>query len=153
MTNHNENTPVTAPTVNEGNELLGTGSSFTAYLPKHGDNTRHAYGTFSGEPVPMKDNITMILPVDAVVHMMDEGPVLVQINPGCLAKHNEYTRQLRAKRAAEKARETRRRIASRIEEEEGFKEKLDALDQQATAIYDQIDARVDAILNNEEMAP
>lgn len=149
MTTSHGKTPVTAPTVNEGNEL-GTGSSFTAYLAKHGDNTRHTFGTWSGESVPHKGHITVILDIDSVAQMMDDGPVLVQINPGCVAKHDEHVRRYRAEQAEQERKRIRRELSDRITEEEGFEQQLAALDAKATAIYAQIDKKVNAILNAEE---
>lgn len=139
-------TPVTAPTVNEGTKSIPERSVTTAYLAKHGDNTRHTFGTWSGKSVPQKGHLTVIIDIDSVAQMMDDGPVLVQMNPGCVAKHDEHVRRYQEEQANKERQRIRREIARRVEEEEGFDNQLEALDAQATAIYAQIDKKVDAIL-------
>ncbi|MBD8030801.1 hypothetical protein [Corynebacterium gallinarum] len=149
MTIHNEKTPVTAPTVNEGTKSIPERSVTTAYLAKHGDNTRHTFGTWSGKSIPQDDHITIIISMEAARTMFADGPQLVALNPECVAAQSAAARKVREEEERRERAELRRRIADRITEEEGFEEHLAHLDAQATVIYDQIDKKVDAVL--EEM--
>lgn len=146
MTTHNEKTPATAPTVNEGTKSIPAHSVTTAYLAKHGDNTRHTFGTWSGKSIPQDGHITIIIPLKAAQVMFADGPQLVELNPECVAAQSAVVRKAREEERRKKRAELRRRIADRITEEEGFEEQLAHLDAQATVIYEQIDKKVDAVL-------
>lgn len=154
----NDETPATAPTVNGGTESIPEHSITTAYLAKHSDSTRHTYGTWAGVDLPVKDYVNVIIPLETARGMYADGPQPIALSVACVNAQAEVIRQRRReeelKRQEDEQRERdayRRRLRSRVSEE--FSEELDALDRQVQALYGQIDARVDAILNNEEMAP
>ena len=145
MTAHNEKTP-TAGQGDEGTKSIAERSVTTAYLAKHGNNTRHTYGTWSGKSIPQDDHITIIIPMKAAQIMFADGPQLVALNPECVAAQSAAVRKVREEREEKERQRVRREIARRVEEEE-FEEQLAALDAQATVIYAQVDKKVDAILN------
>lgn len=124
MTAHNEKTPATAPTVNEGTKHIAAHSVTTAYLAKHGDNTRHTFGTWSRKSIPQDDHITIIIPFEAAQAMFADGPQLVALNPECVAAQSAAARKVREEEERRERAELRRRIAAQITEEEGFEEQL-----------------------------
>lgn len=139
-------TPAPGGAGNKGTKSIAERSVTTAYLAKHGNNTRHTYGTWSGKSIPQDDHITIIIPLGVAQVMFADGPQLVALNPECVAAQSAAGRKVREEEKRRELAELRRRIADRITEEEGFEEQLDHLDAQATAIYEQIDTKVDAIL-------
>lgn len=48
----NEKSPAGATDTNEGNESIPKTSTDLAYMGRTGDNTRHSFGTWSGEQMP-----------------------------------------------------------------------------------------------------
>lgn len=149
MTTHNKKTPAPGGAGNEGTKHIAAHSVTTAYLAKRGDDTRHTFGTWSGKSIPQDDHITIIISMEAARTMFADGPQLVALNPECVATQSAAARKVREEEKRRERAELRRRIADRITEEEGFEEQLAHLDAQATVIYEQVDKKVDAVL--EEM--
>lgn len=141
-------TPAPGGAGNKGTKSIAERSVTTAYLAKHGNNTRHTYGTWSGKSIPQDDHITIIIPLGVAQVMFADGPQLVALNPECVAAQSAAGRKVREEREEKERRRIRREIARRVEEEE-FEEQLAALDAQATVIYAQIDKKVDVILEKE----
>lgn len=136
-----ETAPEVAPS-ETAKSVLEDGSVSTVYLSRSKDNTGHAYGTWSGEPIPHKGHAVVIVDIDTVAQMMDDGPQLLMVNPACVAAHDTYLQHLREKEQAEEKQRLRSHLRQRIEDEV-FREELDVLEEQVAAIYERIDSFVD----------
>lgn len=149
MTNHNEKTPATAPTVNEGNELE-TGSITTAYMNRHIKDGN--YVAWSGEELPEDEYATIIVPLRVVQEMHAEGAQLLDINKDCVESHDAAAREYFAEQQRKKRNELIRKVEAKVQEE--FQDQLDAIDEEANkraqAIHVEMDALVQVVLQDLE---
>lgn len=137
-----KNAPAGATNTNEGNKNFEERSVTTAYLSYNPDNTRHTFGTWSGDDLAMKDHITIIVPMKTAQRMYADGPQLIGLNRACAEKQSREVHLLREEQRAKKREERRRQLSNEIEGEL-FSEELAAIDAQADAIYSQIEKLVD----------
>ena len=122
----NEKSPAGAANTNEGNEQSGNNSIHTAYILKHSESTRHTFGTWSGEDLPRKSYIAVLVPIDAVAEMHHYGPQLVGVNSECT---EVMSAEATKRREDELAQEERRRVeASRRREEKELIHRITGMD-------------------------
>ncbi|MGP5343987.1 hypothetical protein [Corynebacterium casei] len=113
-TNATENAPADATNINKGNESLPKTSSI-AYMGRTRDNTRHSFGTWSGEQLPTEDHTTLVVHWDSFVNAAVNGSATFHINRDCIDKYNAHVYELRAQEEAEKKRKAERDSAEREE--------------------------------------
>lgn len=147
MTTRNEKSrPEVAPSATATE--LGNGSTATAYLAYHPDNTRHTFGTWSGDDLAMKDHITIIVPMKTAQRMYADGPQLIGLNRECAEAQSAEIRKQREEQAAKEREEKLQRLRREIEET-AYADELDALEGRLAAIYARVETEAAARLDSE----
>ena len=122
----NEKSPAGAANTNEGNKQSGNNSIHTVYILKHSESTRHTFGTWSGEDLPRKSYIAVLVSIDAVAEMHHYGPQLVGVNSECTEVMSAEAR--RRKQAEARDEQCRREEAAKRQEEHALIKNITGLD-------------------------